>query len=163
VVGARLTPLGRTLHVLEFLPATCHPSHAIDVGQILRRQRCSISFGVGVSDVPVRDLPLRSRAHNPSQQTRAARLHCGLDEPGSATWWWSARGPVLPRRSTGLGGLDVLVLESTAPAASRSRSRIDNYLASRTGSRAGPRARAYNQAESSALTRDRSHRDTPGL
>jgi thioredoxin reductase (NADPH) len=142
-----------TLRVQEFLTRNYHPYTTIDVDTDPAAQALLDQFGVGVADVPVVICRGQRVLKNPSNDEvaeclgytavlDAAKVHdvvvIGAGPAGLAAAVYGASE-----------GLDVLVLESTAPGGQAgSSSKIENYLGFPTGiSGQALAARAATQAE----------------
>jgi len=142
-----------TLRVKEFLTRNGHPMSYIDLEQDAEAQEFLDRFHVGVVDVPVLICGGRTVLRNPTNQQIADCL--GLNAPIDLT---HVRDTVIVGAGpAGLAaavygaseGLDVLVLESTAPGGQAgSSSRIENYLGFPMGISGQELAgRAYSQAQ----------------
>ncbi|HEY0993730.1 MAG TPA: FAD-dependent oxidoreductase, partial [Kofleriaceae bacterium] len=142
-----------TVRVQEFLTRNYHPYTTIDVDTDPAAQALLDQFGVGIADVPVVICRGQRVLKNPSNaevaeclgytaELDAAKVHdvvvIGAGPAGLAAAVYGASE-----------GLDVLVLESTAPGGQAgSSSRIENYLGFPTGiSGQALAARAATQAE----------------
>jgi thioredoxin reductase (NADPH) len=142
-----------TLRVKEFLTRNGHPMSYIDLEQDAEAQEFLDRFQVGVADVPVLICGGRTVLKNPTNQQIADCL--GLNAPIDHTQVRDA--VVVGAGPSGLAaavygaseGLDVLVLESTAPGGQAgSSSRIENYLGFPMGISGEELAgRAYSQAQ----------------
>ena len=148
---------GGTLRIREFLNRNGHPHRFIDLDEEADVQQLLDRFGVGLGDVPVligRGLVLK----NPSNQdiARALGFNTTLDESSLRDVVIAGAGPSgLAAAVYGASeGLDVLVLESTAPGGQAgSSSKIENYLGFPTGvSGSELTGRAFTQAEKFAAT-----------
>ena len=131
VLGSRHS--AGTLRVREFLTRNGHPLNYIDLEQDASAQDFLDRFHIGVADVPVLICGGRAVLKNPTNQQIAECL--GLNAPIDHA---QVRDTVVVGAGpSGLAaavygaseGLDVLVLESTAPGGQAgSSSRIENYL-----------------------------------
>jgi thioredoxin reductase (NADPH) len=141
-----------TLRVKEFLNRNGHPYTYVDLDQDVGSQEMVDRLGVGVDDVPV-VVCGGSVLKNPTNQRIAECL--GFNESIDQTHVRDL--VVIGAGPSGLAaavygsseGLDVLVLETTAPGGQAgSSSKIENYLGFPTGiSGAALAGRAYSQAE----------------
>jgi thioredoxin reductase (NADPH) len=151
VVGSRHS--AGTLRVKEFLTRNGHPHSYIDVDQDSGAQALLDGFHVGVEHVPVLICRGRTVLRNPTNQQIAdcLGLNAPLDQTQVRDVVVVGAGPAgLAAAVYGASeGLDVLVLESTAPGGQAgSSSRIENYLGFPTGiSGEELAARAYSQAQ----------------
>jgi thioredoxin reductase (NADPH) len=142
-----------TLRVQEFLTRNGHPYAMIDVEHDPAAQALLDQFGVGVADVPVVICRGRRVVKNPSNEVLADCLGytAALDTTRVRDVVVIGAGPAgLAAAVYGASeGLDVLVLESTAPGGQAgASSKIENYLGFPTGiSGQALAARAYTQAE----------------
>ncbi len=151
VVGSSHSP--GTLRIREFLTRNGHPYASLDLDRDASVQDLLDRFQVGIADVPVVICRGTVVLRNPTNQQIAACL--GFNEAID-------RGHVRDLVIVGAGpaglaaavygaseGLDVLVLESTAPGGQAgASSRIENYLGFPTGiSGQELAARAYTQAQ----------------
>jgi thioredoxin reductase (NADPH) len=142
-----------TLRIKEFLTRNGHPHAYLDLDRNPEAQDLLDRFQVSVDDVPVLICRGKTVLRNPANQQIADCL--GLNEP-------IEQGLVRDLVVIGAGpsglaaavygaseGLDVLVLESTAPGGQAgSSSRIENYLGFPTGVSGQELAgRAYAQAQ----------------
>ena len=151
VVGS--THDGGTHRVKDFLSRNGHPFNAIDLDTDSGVQELLDRFGIQPGDVPVvicrGDVVLR----NPSNQQIADCLgyNAAIDFESLRDLVIVGAGPAgLAAAVYGASeGLDVLVVEATAPGGqASSSSRIENYLGFPNGvSGQELAARAYNQAE----------------
>lgn len=142
-----------TLHIKEFLTRNGHPYAYLDLDRDADVQELLDRFHVSVADVPV----LISRGEvvlrNPSNQEIAECLgfNIAIDQTQVRDVVIVGAGPAgLAAAVYGASeGLDVLVLESTAPGGqAASSSKIENYLGFPTGiSGQALAARAYTQAQ----------------
>jgi thioredoxin reductase (NADPH) len=151
VLGSRHS--AGTLRVQEFLTRNGHPYTMIDVERDPAAQDLLDQFGVGIADVPVVICRGRHALKNPSNEAVASCLGYRpvLDAARVRDVVVIGAGPAgLAAAVYGSSeGLEVLVLESTAPGGQAgSSSRIENYLGFPTGiSGQALAARAYTQAE----------------
>ena len=151
LVGSRHS--GGTLRVKEFLTRNGHPYSYIDLDEDSEAQDFLDGFRVRVEDVPVLICRGKAVLRNPTNQEIAECL--GLNAPLDRT---QVRDVVIVGAGpAGLAaavygsseGLDVLILESTAPGGQAgSSSWIENYLGFPTGITGQDLAgRAYTQAQ----------------
>jgi thioredoxin reductase (NADPH) len=151
LVGSRHS--GGTLRVKEFLTRNGHPYSYIDLDEDSGAQDFLDGFGVRVEDVPVLICRGKKVLRNPTNQEIAECL--GLNAPLDRT---QVRDVVIVGAGpAGLAaavygsseGLDVLILESSAPGGQAgSSSWIENYLGFPTGISGQELAgRAYTQAQ----------------
>ena len=151
LVGSRHS--AGTLRVQEFLTRNGHPHETIDVDHDPAAQVMLDHFGVGIADVPVVICLGVSVLKNPSNEVLAKCLGYTtvLDTAKIRDIVVIGAGPAgLAAAVYGSSeGLDVLVLESTAPGGQAgSSSKIENYLGFPTGiSGQALAGRAYVQAE----------------
>src|SRR5262245_18324511 len=151
LLGSRIS--AGTLRVQEFLARNYHPYSTIDVDVDPSAQALLDQFGVGVGDVPVVICRGQRVFKNPSNAEVAECLgYTGvLDMVKVHDVVVIGAGPAgLAAAVYGSSeGLDVLVLESTAPGGQAgSSSKIENYLGFPTGiSGQALAARAATQAE----------------
>jgi thioredoxin reductase (NADPH) len=142
-----------TLRVKEFLTRNGHPHSTIDVEHDPTAQALLDQFGVGIADVPVVICRGVRVLKNPSNEELADCLGytAALDETKLRDLVVIGAGPAGLAAAVygGSEGLDVLVLESTAPGGQAgSSSKIENYLGFPTGiSGQALAGRAYAQAE----------------
>ncbi|HEX4346710.1 MAG TPA: FAD-dependent oxidoreductase [Vicinamibacterales bacterium] len=142
-----------TLRVKEFLTRNGHPYAYLDVEKDPDVQTLFDKFKVGVEDVPVLICRGERVLKNPTNREIAECLGFNdqIDETHVRDVVVIGAGPAgLAAAVYGASeGLDVLVLESTAPGGqAASSSRIENYLGFPTGvSGQELAARAYTQAE----------------
>ena len=142
-----------TLRVQEFLTRNNHPYVMLDVDSDPSAQPVLDEFGVGVGDVPVLICRGARVLRNPSNAEVAECLGytADLDATRVRDVVVIGAGPAgLAAAVYGASeGLDVLVLESTAPGGQAgSSSKIENYLGFPTGiSGQALASRAYAQAE----------------
>ena len=142
-----------TLRIKEFLTRNGQPLTYIDLEQDADAQELLDRFQVGVADVPVLILGGRTVLRNPTNEEIAECL--GLNAPVDSAQVRDAvivgAGPAgLAAAVYGASeGLDVLVLESTAPGGQAgASSRIENYLGFPMGISGQDLAgRAYSQAQ----------------
>jgi thioredoxin reductase (NADPH) len=151
LVGSRHS--ADTLRVQQFLTRNSHPHMTIDVESDPSAQGTLDQFNVGVADVPIVICMGRRALKNPSNELLASCL--GWTPTLDAT---QVRDVVVVGAGPGglaaaiyasSEGLDVLVVESTAPGGQAgSSSRIENYLGFPMGISGQELAdRAYSQAE----------------
>ena len=151
LIGSRHS--GRTLHIREFLSRNGQPFTYQEVESEPDVQALLDRFQVGVAEMPVIVFETGEVLRNPTIETLASRL--GLNRELNAT---ATRDVVVVGAGpAGLAaalyaaseGLDVLVLEDTAPGGQAgSSSRIENYLGFPTGISGQDLAgRALTQAE----------------
>jgi len=151
LVGSRHS--ADTLRVQQFLTRNTHPHETIDVESDPTAQGLLDQFGVTVDDVPVVICLGKRVLKNPSNEELAACLGYTpeLDAAKVRDVVVIGAGPAgLAAAIYGASeGLDVLVLESTAPGGQAgSSSRIENYLGFPMGISGQELAdRAYSQAE----------------
>lgn len=151
LVGSRHS--AGTLRVKEFLTRNGHPHSYIDVEEDAGAQAMLDGFGIGIAEVPILICGPGAPLRNPTNREIADCL--GLNAPVDQTQVRDlvivGAGPAgLAAAVYGASeGLDVLVLESTAPGGQAgSSSRIENYLGFPAGiSGAELAARAYSQAQ----------------
>jgi thioredoxin reductase (NADPH) len=142
-----------TLRVQEFLTRNGHPYVMIDVERDPDAQALLDQFGVGVGDVPVVVCRNTRVLKNPSTEELADCLGytTALDATRPRDVVVVGAGPAGLAAAVygGSEGLDVLVLEATAPGGQAgSSSKIENYLGFPTGiSGQTLAARAFTQAE----------------
>jgi thioredoxin reductase (NADPH) len=151
LVGSRHS--ADTLRVQQFLTRNSHPHQTIDVESDPAAQKLLEQFGVTVTDVPVVIALGRHLLKNPSNEELAECLGDSLALDGAQV----RDVVVIGAGPAGLAaaiygaseGLDMLVLESTAPGGQAgSSSKIENYLGFPTGISGQQLAeRAYTQAE----------------
>jgi thioredoxin reductase (NADPH) len=142
-----------TLRIKEFLTRNGQPLTYIDLEQDADVQDLLDRFHVDVADIPVLIFGDRGVLHNPTNEKIAECL--GLNAPVDSAQVRDAiivgAGPAgLAAAVYGASeGLDVLVVESTAPGGQAgASSRIENYLGFPTGISGQDLAgRAYNQAQ----------------
>jgi thioredoxin reductase (NADPH) len=142
-----------TLRIKEFLVRNGQPLTYIDLEQDADVQELLDRFGVGAADVPVLIFGGRTVLRNPTNETIAECL--GLNAPVDSAQVRDAvivgAGPAgLAAAVYGASeGLDVLVVESTAPGGQAgASSRIENYLGFPMGISGQDLAgRAYSQAQ----------------
>ncbi|HEX2464418.1 MAG TPA: FAD-dependent oxidoreductase [Thermoanaerobaculia bacterium] len=141
-----------TLRVKEFLNRNGHPYNYVDLDEDPGSQEMIDRLGVGVDDVPV--VVCRGRVlKNPTNQQIAEYLgfNESIDQTQVRDLVVVGAGPAgLAAAVYGSSeGLDVLVLETTAPGGQAgSSSKIENYLGFPTGiSGAALAGRAYSQAQ----------------
>jgi thioredoxin reductase (NADPH) len=151
VVGSRHS--AATLRVQQFLTRNSYPHQVIDVESDPAAQGLLDQFNVTVADVPVVVVLGRRVLKNPSNEQLADCLGFAavLDDSKVRDCVVIGAGPAgLAAAIYGASeGLDMLVLESTAPGGQAgSSSRIENYLGFPTGISGQSLAeRAYSQAE----------------
>jgi thioredoxin reductase (NADPH) len=151
LVGSRHS--ADTLRVQQFLTRNTHPHETIDVESDPTAQRMLEQFGVTVDDVPIVICLGKRVLKNPSNEQLATCLGytTELDATKLRDVVVIGAGPAgLAAAIYGSSeGLDVLVLESTAPGGQAgSSSKIENYLGFPTGISGQELAdRAYSQAE----------------
>ena len=151
VVGSSHSP--GTLRIREFLTRNGHPYASLDLDRDASVQDLLDRFQVGIADVPVVICRGAVVLRNPTNQQIAACLdfNDAIDRSRVRDLVVVGAGPAgLAAAVYGASeGLDVLVLESTAPGGQAgASSRIENYLGFPTGiSGQELAARAYNQAE----------------
>jgi thioredoxin reductase (NADPH) len=151
LVGSRHS--ADTLRVQQFLTRNTHPHETIDVESDPTAQGLLDQFGVTVDDVPVVICLGKRVLKNPTNEQLAACLGytSELDAAKLRDVVVIGAGPGgLAAAIYGASeGLDVLVLESTAPGGQAgSSSKIENYLGFPTGISGQDLAdRAYSQAE----------------
>lgn len=151
LVGSRHS--AGTLRVKEFLTRNGHPHSYIDLENDDGAQAMLDGFGIGVAEVPVLICGAAAPLRNPTNRQIAdcLGLNAPLDQTQVRDLVIVGAGPAgLAAAVYGASeGLDVLVLESTAPGGQAgSSSRIENYLGFPTGiSGADLAARAYSQAQ----------------
>ena len=151
VIGSR--HCSGTLRIREFLSRNGHPYTAIDLDREEHVQELLDRFNVSVADIPVVICRCTVVLRNPSNEAIADCL--GFNEAIDLTQVRDlvviGAGPAgLAAAVYGASeGLDVLVLEATAPGGQAgASSRIENYLGFPTGiSGQDLAARAYNQAQ----------------
>jgi thioredoxin reductase (NADPH) len=142
-----------TLRIREFLTRNGHPYAYIDLDRDKDVQDLLDKFKVGIEDIPVVICSGKSVLRNPTNQEIADRLgfNEAIDQTHLRDLIVVGAGPAgLAAAVYGASeGLDVLVLESTAPGGQAgSSSKIENYLGFPTGiSGLELAARAYTQAE----------------
>jgi thioredoxin reductase (NADPH) len=151
LVGSRHS--ADTLRVQQFLTRNSHPHQTIDVESDPAAQKLLEQFGVTITDVPVVIALGRRLLKNPSNEALADCLGDSLALDGAQV----RDVVVIGAGPAGLAaaiygaseGLDMLVLESTAPGGQAgSSSKIENYLGFPTGISGQQLAeRAYTQAE----------------
>src|SRR5437763_4881366 len=142
-----------TLRIKEFLTRNGHPHTYLDLDRDDGVQDLLDRFQVGIADIPVAICRCTVVLRNPTNRQLAACLR--FNEPIDRTQMRDlvvvGAGPAgLAAAVYGASeGLDVLVLESTAPGGQAgASSRIENYLGFPTGiSGQELAARAYNQAQ----------------
>ncbi len=151
LVGSRHS--ADTLRVQQFLTRNSHPHQTIDVETDPAAKALLEQFGVAVSDVPVVIALGRQLLKNPSNEQLAECLGYSsvLDEHQIRDVVVIGAGPAgLAAAIYGASeGLDMLVIESTAPGGQAgSSSRIENYLGFPMGISGQALAeRAFTQAE----------------
>ena len=151
LVGSRHS--AATLRVQQFLTRNSHPHVTIDVESDPAAQGLLDQFGVGIADVPVVICLGRRVLKNPSNEELADCLGWTpvLDGTQIRDLVVIGAGPggLAAAIYGGSEGLDVLVIESTAPGGQAgSSSRIENYLGFPMGiSGQELAARAFSQAE----------------
>jgi thioredoxin reductase (NADPH) len=151
LVGSRHS--AGTLRVKEFLTRNGHPHSYIGVEDDPGAQALLDGFRIGVADVPVLLCGSGAFLRNPTNREIAdcLGLNAPLDQTQVRDVVIVGAGPAgLAAAVYGASeGLDVLVLESTAPGGQAgSSSRIENYLGFPTGiSGEELAARAYTQAQ----------------
>jgi thioredoxin reductase (NADPH) len=151
LVGSNHSP--GTLRIREFLTRNGHPYSFIDLDHDDGVQGLLDRFHVDIAEVPVLICRGRTVLRNPSNREIADCL--GFNEALDETQVWDmvvvGAGPAgLAAAVFGASeGLDVLVLEATAPGGQAgSSSRIENYLGFPTGiSGQELAARAYTQSQ----------------
>jgi thioredoxin reductase (NADPH) len=142
-----------TLRIREFLTRNGHPISYIDLEQDAEAQEFLDRFHVGVADVPVLICGGRAVLRNPTNQQIAdcLGLNAPIDHSHVRDTVIVGAGPAgLAAAVYGASeGLDVLVLESSAPGGQAgSSSRIENYLGFPMGISGEELAgRAYSQAQ----------------
>jgi len=142
-----------TLRIKEFLTRNGHPVSYIDLEQDAEAQEFLDRFHIGVADVPVLICGGRTVLKNPTNQKIAEclGLNAPIDHAHARDTVVVGAGPAgLAAAVYGASeGLDVLVLESTAPGGQAgSSSRIENYLGFPMGISGQELAgRAYSQAQ----------------
>src|SRR5438874_3134533 len=142
-----------TLRIKEFLTRNGHPHTYLDLDRDAGVQDLLDRFRVGMADIPVAICRCTDVLRNPTNQQLAACLgsNDAIDRTQLRDLVVVGAGPAgLAAAVYGASeGLDVLVLESTAPGGQAgASSRIENYLGFPTGiSGQELAARAYNQAE----------------
>jgi thioredoxin reductase (NADPH) len=142
-----------TLRVKEFLTRNGHPHSTIDVEHDPTAQALLDQFGVGIADVPIVICRGVRVLKNPSNEELADCLgYTSVIDPAKVRdLVVIGAGPAGLAAAVygGSEGLDVLVLESTAPGGQAgSSSKIENYLGFPTGiSGQALAGRAYAQAE----------------
>ena len=151
LVGSRHSP--DTLRVQQFLTRNSHPHQTIDVETDPSAQQTLDQFNVAITDVPVVICLGRNVLKNPSNEQLADCLGYSpvLDAAHIRDVVVVGAGPggLAAAIYGGSEGLDVLVLESTAPGGQAgSSSKIENYLGFPMGISGQDLAeRAYTQAE----------------
>jgi thioredoxin reductase (NADPH) len=151
VIGSRHS--AGTLRVLEFLTRNGHPHRTVDVEHEPSAQALLDQFGVGIADVPIVICRGVRVLKNPSTEELAECLgYRGvLDHERVRDIVVIGAGPAGLAAAVygGSEGLDVLVVESTAPGGQAgSSSKIENYLGFPTGiSGQALAGRALTQAE----------------
>jgi len=151
VVGSSHSP--GTLRIREFLTRNGHPYASLDLDRDASVQDLLDRFQVGIADLPVVICRGTGVLRNPTNQQIADCLgfNDAIDRSRVRDLVVAGAGPAgLAAAVYGASeGLDVLVLESTAPGGQAgASSRIENYLGFPTGiSGQELAARAYNQAE----------------
>jgi thioredoxin reductase (NADPH) len=142
-----------TLRVKEFLTRNGHPHSYLDLDRDPGTQDLLDRFHVATTDVPVLICPGGVVLRNPTNRQVADRLgfNDAIDQARVRDLLIVGAGPAgLAAAVYGASeGLDVLVLEATAPGGQAgSSSRIENYLGFPTGiSGQDLAARAYTQAQ----------------
>ena len=142
-----------TLRVREFLSRNGHPYSYIDLDQDTGVQELLDQFHIGIGDVPVLICRGEVVLRNPTNQQVADCLgfNQGIDRSHLRDLVVIGAGPAgLAAAVYGASeGLDVLVLESTAPGGQAgASSKIENYLGFPTGISGQDLAtRAYTQAQ----------------
>jgi len=142
-----------TLRIKEFLSRNGHPISYIDLEEDAEAQEFLDRFHVSVAEVPVLICGGRTVLKNPSNQKIAdcLGLNAPIDHEQVRDTIIVGAGPAgLAAAVYGASeGLDVLVLESTAPGGQAgSSSRIENYLGFPMGISGEQLAgRAYSQAQ----------------
>jgi thioredoxin reductase (NADPH) len=143
----------KTLRVREFLTRNGHPYSYIDLDRDTGVQELLDQFHIGTGDVPVLICRGEVVLRNPTPQEIADCLgfNQGIDQSHLRDLIVIGAGPAgLAAAVYGASeGLDVLVLEATAPGGQAgASSRIENYLGFPTGiSGQDLAARAYTQAQ----------------
>ncbi len=151
LVGSRHS--AGTLRVKEFLTRNSQPHSYVDLDQDAAAQQLLDRFGVAVEDVPVLICRGRTVLRNPTNEEIAECLgfNAPLDQARLRDLVIVGAGPAgLAAAVYGASeGLDVLVLEASAPGGQAgSSSRIENYLGFPTGISGQELAtRAYVQAQ----------------
>jgi thioredoxin reductase (NADPH) len=151
VLGSRHS--GETLAVREFLTRNRQPHAYVDLDEDAAAQEMLDRFHVGVAEIPVVICRGQTVLRNPTAERLAEclGLNAPLDQAAVHDLVIVGAGPSgLAAAVYGASeGLDVLILESTAPGGQAgSSSRIENYLGFPTGiSGADLAGRAYTQAQ----------------
>jgi thioredoxin reductase (NADPH) len=151
VLGSRHS--AGTLRVREFLTRNGHPHRTLDVERDPSAQSLLDQFGVGIADVPIVICRGVRVLKNPSTEELAECLgyRGRLDHERVRDVVVIGAGPAGLAAAVygGSEGLDVLVVESTAPGGQAgSSSKIENYLGFPTGiSGQALAGRALTQAE----------------
>jgi thioredoxin reductase (NADPH) len=142
-----------TLRLKEFLARNGHPHAYLDVDEDVIVQACLDRFGITTADIPVLICHDRPALRNPSNEEVAACLgfNADIDDNQIHDVIVVGAGPsgLAAAVYAASEGLDVLVLESTAPGGQAgSSSRIENYLGFPMGITGQELAgRAFIQAE----------------
>src|SRR6266487_1179208 len=142
-----------TLRIKEFLTRNGHPHTYLDLDRDAGVQDLLDRFRVGVADIPVVICRCTVVLRNPTNQQIAECLgfNDAIDRTHLRDLVVVGAGPagLAAAVYAASEGLDVLVLESTAPGGQAgASSRIENYLGFPTGISGQELAgRAYNQAE----------------
>jgi len=153
VVLVGSTHCAGTLRIKEFLTRNGHPHASLDLDRDAGVQDLLDRFQVGLADIPVVICRCTVVLRNPTNQQIADCLgfNDAIDRTQLRDLVVVGAGPAgLAAAVYGASeGLDVLVLESTAPGGQAgASSRIENYLGFPTGiSGQELAARAYNQAQ----------------
>src|SRR6266571_5003808 len=153
VVLVGSTHCAGTLRIKEFLTRNGHPHTYLDLDRDAGVQDLLDRFRVGVADIPVVICRCTVVLRNPTNQQIAECLgfNDAIDRTHLRDLVVVGAGPagLAAAVYAASEGLDVLVLESTAPGGQAgASSRIENYLGFPTGiSGQELAARAYNQAE----------------
>jgi thioredoxin reductase (NADPH) len=151
LVGSTYSP--ETLRIREFLTRNGHPHAYIDLDRDNDVQHLLDHFHVGIADIPVVICRGESVLRNPTNQQIADCLgfNEAIDQTHLRDLVVIGAGPAgLAAAVYGASeGLDVLVLESTAPGGQAgSSSKIENYLGFPTGISGQDLAgRAFTQAQ----------------
>ena len=153
VVLVGSTHCAGTLRIKEFLTRNGHPHTYLDLDRDAGVQDLLDRFRVGVADIPVVICRCTVVLRNPTNQQIAECLgfNDAIDRTHLRDLVVVGAGPagLAAAVYAASEGLDVLVLESTAPGGQAgASSRIENYLGFPTGiSGQELAARAYNQAQ----------------